>query len=45
MITYKLNKSVEFFVSGKNLLDQEYAINFGYPMPGITLFSGVNLSF
>jgi len=45
MVSYKLNKSVEFYVSGKNLLDQEYAINFGYPMPGITLFSGVNLSF
>jgi len=45
MLSYKLMKNIEFFVSGKNLLDQKYSINFGYPMPGITVFSGVNLKF
>ncbi|MDD4107364.1 MAG: TonB-dependent receptor [Prolixibacteraceae bacterium] len=45
MISLKLTNNVELYVSGKNLLDQDYAINFGYPMPGITVFSGVNLTF
>jgi outer membrane receptor protein involved in Fe transport len=45
MLSYKLNKNIDFFASGKNLLDQKYSVNFGYPMPGITVFSGINLSF
>ncbi len=45
MLSYKLNKNVELFVSGKNLLDQEYSINYGYPMPGATVFAGFNLNF
>lgn len=45
MLSYKLNDNFELFASGKNLLDQEYSINYGYPMPGITLFSGVNIQF
>jgi outer membrane cobalamin receptor len=27
------------------LLDQEYSINYGYPMPGATVFAGFNLNF
>jgi outer membrane cobalamin receptor len=45
MMSYKFIKNIEFFVSGKNLLDQKYSINYGYPMPGITVFSGVNVAF
>jgi outer membrane cobalamin receptor len=45
MLSYKLTKHVELFASGKNLLDQEYSINYGYPMPGVTAFAGFNLNF
>jgi len=44
-IGYKLNKYVNFFVNGENLLNQKYQINNGYPMPGITVFGGVNLKY
>ncbi len=40
---YRPNHWIEFFVKGENLLDQDYEINAGYPMPGITVFGGVNL--
>lgn len=45
MLSYRLNKNFELFASGKNLLDQDYSINYGYPMPGITVFTGVNIQF
>ncbi len=45
MLAYQFNNNFELFVSGKNLLDQEYSINYGYPMPGITVFTGVNIQF
>jgi outer membrane cobalamin receptor len=45
MLAYQLNNNFELFSSGKNLLDQDYSINYGYPMPGITVFSGVNIQF
>jgi outer membrane receptor protein involved in Fe transport len=45
MLSYKLTNNLELFASGKNLLDQDYSINYGYPMPGITLFSGININF
>ncbi len=45
MLSYKLTENFELFVSGKNLFDQEYSINYGYPMPGITLFTGLNITF
>ncbi len=45
MLSYKLTKNVELFASGKNLFEQEYSINYGYPMPGATVFGGFNLNF
>jgi outer membrane cobalamin receptor len=45
MLSYTLNKNIELFASGKNLLDQEYSINYGYPMPGSTVFMGLNIRF
>ena len=44
-INYKPVKFVEIFISGKNLLDQKYQINNGYPMPGINFMAGVGVSF
>jgi outer membrane cobalamin receptor len=42
MLSYRISKSIELFVSGKNLLDQSYTINYGYPMPGIHFMTGVH---
>lgn len=36
-------KFAEFFVSGENLLNQKYATNIYYTMPGATIFGGVKL--
>jgi len=44
-IGYELNKFVDIYVYGNNLLNQKYQINKGYPMPGVTIFGGVNLKF
>lgn len=44
MLSYQFTQNINFYVSGKNLLDQSYSINYGYPMPGITFFTGFNFS-
>lgn len=33
------------FVTGNNLLQQKYQINYGYPMPGINFNTGINVNF
>ena len=38
-------KYLELFVSGNNLLNQQYEINNGYPMPGINFNAGFNVRF
>jgi len=42
---YKINKHFDIFVKCKNLLNTNYQINYGYPMPGIIVFGGINLHF
>jgi len=44
-VKYRPLKWAEIYVSGKNLLDKKYQINYGYPMPGINLMTGLNLKF
>ncbi|MBF6598835.1 MAG: TonB-dependent receptor [Fermentimonas sp.] len=44
-INYQTLDWMNFFVRGENLLDKEYEINAGYPMPGVTLFGGIGLQF
>lgn len=44
-LNYKINKSFSVYTSAKNILDQDYAINYDYPMPGITFFAGVKIHF
>lgn len=44
-ITYRPVKQVTLFVSGENLLNEEYQLQYGYPMPGATLFTGMNINF
>lgn len=43
-ISYTPVKFAEFFISGENLLNQKYATNIYYTMPGITVFGGVKLN-
>jgi outer membrane cobalamin receptor len=43
-VNYHLNRSVTLFVSGENLLNQEYQLQYGYPMPGTTMNAGINIS-
>ena len=38
-------KQLEVFVAGNNLLNQQYEINYGYPMPGINFNGGFNVKF
>jgi outer membrane cobalamin receptor len=44
MVSYKVFQNFDVFVKAKNILDKKYQINYDYPMPGITLFSGFNFS-
>ena len=43
-INYHLNRNLTLFVSGENLLGQEYQLQYGYPMPGTTIFAGLNIT-
>jgi iron complex outermembrane receptor protein len=38
-------KNLQIFVMGNNLLNQQYEINYGYPMPGINMNAGFNYKF
>lgn len=42
---YKIHSLADVFIKGENLTDKKYQVNAGYPMPGITLFGGVNFHF
>ena len=44
-VSYRPLKWLDAFVKGENLTDKAYSIVHGYPMPGITVFGGVNLRF
>ena len=44
MISYKALRNMELFIKAENILDQSYQINYDYPMPGITLFGGMNFN-
>lgn len=42
-LRYFVNRYLEVFVSGENLLNQKYEVQYGYPMPGVTIFGGMQL--
>jgi iron complex outermembrane receptor protein len=44
-IGYQATSFLNLYLAGNNLLDQDYQINYGYPMPGINFMGGVNLKF
>ena len=43
-VAYRLFNRIEVFVKGENLLDKKYETMNGYPMPGITVFGGINIT-
>lgn len=42
---YKVLKWLELFVTGDNLTNQSYQINYDYPMPGVVVMGGVKFNF
>jgi outer membrane cobalamin receptor len=44
-VSYQAAKFAEIFVSSENLLNQKYETLRAYPMPGITIFGGINVKF
>jgi iron complex outermembrane receptor protein len=42
-VSFMINKYIDVFVKGENLTNSNYYINYGYPMPGIIVFGGINL--
>ncbi len=42
-VSYQVLAFMNIWVSGDNLLDTEYEINYDYPMPGITVFAGIDI--
>lgn len=44
-VRFQINRFLSVYVAGNNLLDQEYEINYDYPMPGITVFGGVKFKY
>ena len=44
-ISYQLARILNIYLSGNNLLNQSYEINYGYPMPGINFIGGISLKF
>jgi len=43
-VSYKALEWLNIFLRGENLLGQEYEINAGYPMPGATVFGGLQIN-
>ena len=42
-MNYKASDWLNLFLRGENLLNQDYEINAGYPMPGATVFGGLRI--
>ncbi|MCA6072636.1 MAG: TonB-dependent receptor [Endomicrobium sp.] len=42
-LNYKINDNLSFWVKGLNIGDAKYELQKDYPMPGIAIYSGINL--
>ena len=42
-ISYRPSKLLDIFVKAENLADKSYETVYGYPMPGVTVFGGINI--
>jgi len=43
-VSYRPVKQTELFIKGENLADRKYEIMRRYPMPGVTILGGINIS-
>jgi iron complex outermembrane receptor protein len=44
-LTVNTLKNLDVFITGNNLINQKYEINYGYPMPGTYYNLGLDLRF
>ncbi|WP_040416338.1 TonB-dependent receptor [Cyclobacterium qasimii] len=42
---YQINPKISAYISGKNLLDEAYQLENGFPMPGVNFMTGIHLKF
>lgn len=42
-VNYRVNQIIEVFVRADNILDQDYQMAYGYPMPGISFTGGIRV--
>lgn len=43
-LKYSPHQIITLYLAGNNLLDEAYEINYDYPMPGITVVGGLNMT-
>ncbi|TKG94508.1 TonB-dependent receptor [Puteibacter caeruleilacunae] len=43
-VNYHISPKIRLFIYGENLTDTSYEINYGYPLPGISAISGIQIS-
>lgn len=43
-VSYTIDNFLTFYIDGNNLTDQTYEINYGYPMPGISVMAGITVN-
>ena len=43
-LSYRPIKFLSVFVKGENLTDKKYAINYGFPMPGLIIYGGIDIN-
>jgi iron complex outermembrane receptor protein len=41
-LAYNICKTTNVYIKADNILNKEYVINYGYPMPGIVIMGGIN---
>ena len=42
-LNYKINDNLSFWAKGLNVGSAKYELSDGYPMPGIVIYTGINL--
>ncbi|MFA6404041.1 MAG: TonB-dependent receptor [Salinivirgaceae bacterium] len=43
--SYRVHKTLQLFIKGENLLNEQYTINYGYTMPGTTVMAGFSFNY
>ncbi len=43
-VSYTIDNFLTFYIDGNNLTDEDYEINYGYPMPGLAVMAGITVN-